>query len=71
MAPPVTDPREAAVRAAAAQLGLAITAAQLPGVLRYSALAAQMAEQVMGLTLQPADEPATVFVLVAPTAGRE
>ena len=66
MVAPGTDPRELAVRATAAQLGLVITAEQMPGVLRFSALAAQMAEQVMGLPLTPADEPATVFVPVAP-----
>lgn len=66
MAQPTPDAREAAVRATAAQLGLVITAAQMPGVLRFSALAAQMAEQVMGLPLGPADEPATVFVPVVP-----
>ncbi len=66
MAAPSDDLRAAAVRAAAAQLGLAITAKQMPGVLRYSGLAAMMAEQVMGLPLGPADEPATVFVPVVP-----
>ncbi len=70
MAQPPVDAREAAVRATAAQLGLAITAEQMPGVLRFSALAAQMAEQVMGLPLTPADEPATVFVPVVPQGDR-
>jgi hypothetical protein len=66
MAAPTSDAREAAVRATAAQLGLVITAEQMPGVLRYTGLAAMMAEQVMGLPLTPADEPATVFLPVVP-----
>jgi hypothetical protein len=63
------DTRETAVRATAAQLGLEITAEQLPAVVRYCGLAAMMAEQVMGLPLTPADEPATVFVPVVPQGG--
>jgi hypothetical protein len=43
MAAPTADAREAAVRATAAQLGLVITAEQMPGVLRYTGLAAMMA----------------------------
>ena len=66
MAAPSADGREAAVRATAALLGLVITAEQMPGVLRCAGLAAMMAEQVMGLPLTSADEPATVFMPVAP-----
>lgn len=64
------DPHEAAVRAAAQTLQLPIATAHLPGVLRFFALAAAMSEQVMGLPLTPADEPATVFRPVEP-AGPE
>lgn len=66
MAAPAADAPEAAVRAAAAQLGLHIPAECLPGVLRFHALAAQMAAQVMGLPLTPADESGSVFLPVPP-----
>jgi Protein of unknown function (DUF4089) len=52
------------VDAAAATLGLHITAEQKPGVLMYFNLAAQMAELVQGLPLGPADESGNVFVPV-------
>ena len=71
MATPAPDAPEAAVRAAAAQLGLHIPAESLPGVLRFHALAAQMAAQVMGLPLTPADESGSVFLPVAPLVQGE
>ena len=60
---------EAYVDAAAAALGLKITAEQRPGVVTYFQLAAGMADLVSGLPLTVADEPATVFVPVAPEGG--
>lgn len=59
----------AVVQANAALLGLTVTAEQRPGVLMYFALAAQMAEQVYGLPLTPADEAANVFRPVPPQGG--
>ena len=57
------------IDAAAATLGLKITAEQRPGVEMYFALAAQMAALLDGLPLTPADEPGTVFHPVAPEVG--
>ena len=57
---------EAYVDASAAALGLPLRADHRPGVLRYFALAAQMAELVHGLPLTTADEPAETFVPIAP-----
>lgn len=54
------------VDAAAATLGLKVTAEQKPGVLMYFNLAAQMAELVQGLPLGLADESGNVFVPVSP-----
>jgi hypothetical protein len=54
------------VDATAALLGLPLQPAHRPGVLQYFALAAGMAEQVMGLPLAVDDEPAEVFVPVGP-----
>jgi len=62
----MADPQEAYVKAAAQALGVPIAAEHLPGVLRFFALATLMSEQVMGLPLTPADEPANVFVPVVP-----
>jgi len=59
---------EAFVDASAAALGLPLAPEHLPGVLRYIALAAQMAELVHGLPLATADEPAETFVPVAAAA---
>ena len=59
---------EAFVDASAAALGLPLAPEHRPGVLRYFALAAQMAELVHGLPLATADEPAETFVPVAPRA---
>jgi hypothetical protein len=56
----------ACVDAAAAALDLPIAAAHRPGVLRYFALAADMAEQVMGLPLGAEDEAGSVFTPVGP-----
>jgi hypothetical protein len=55
---------EAYVEAAAATLGLQVTADQKPVVNLYFNLAAQMAELVQGLPLGPADESGNVFVPV-------
>ena len=57
---------EAYVDAAAALLALPIAAAHRPGVVRYFALAAAMAELVEALPLALDDEPAAVFVPVEP-----
>ncbi len=57
------------INAAAATLGLKITAAQRPGVLRYFSLAAEMAALVDGLALAPSDEPGQVFRPVSPDLG--
>ena len=62
------DALERHVDAAAALIGLPIAAEHRPGVVAYLGLAAAMAEQVMGLPLGPADEPAAVFVPVEPAA---
>ena len=57
------------IDAAAATLGLTITAEQRPGVTRYFALAADMAALVNGLPLTPADESGSVFQPVSPDRG--
>ena len=57
---------EAYIDAAAATLGLKITAEQRPGVLMYFALAAAMAEKLDGLPLTAADESGNVFTPVSP-----
>jgi hypothetical protein len=63
------DRPEAYLDAASAALGLKISAEQRPGVLMYLQLAAGMAEQVNGLPLDVADEPANVFLPIAPEVG--
>jgi hypothetical protein len=60
---------EAHVDATAAVLGLPLAPEHRPGVVRYFALAAQMAGQVMGLPLGIEDEPASVFLPVEPPPG--
>ena len=60
---------EALVAATAAALDLHIAAAHKPGVLAFVALAAGMADQVMGLPLGVEDEPGNVFTPVAPEGG--
>ncbi len=57
---------EAYVDAAAAALQLPLAPEHRPGVLHYLALAAAMADEVMGLPLGPHDEPAPAFVPVSP-----
>jgi hypothetical protein len=57
---------EAYVDAAAAALGVPLLPEHRPGVLRYFALAAELAELVMAAPLGPLDEPAPVFVPIAP-----
>jgi len=54
------------VDATAALLALPIADELRPGVVRFFGIAAAMAELVMGLPLDPADEPAAVFVPVEP-----
>jgi Protein of unknown function (DUF4089) len=54
------------VDAAAATLGLKISAEQRPGVLQFFALTAGMAELVNGLPLEVHDESGNVFVVVPP-----
>jgi hypothetical protein len=49
-----------------AALGIVLTPAQRPGVLRYLQLVHSMAPQVMGFPLSPADESGNRFVPVAP-----
>jgi hypothetical protein len=57
---------EAIVAANAAAIDLHIAAAHKPGVLAFFALAAEMADQVMGLPLGVEDEPGNVFTPVSP-----
>lgn len=57
---------EAYVDATAALLVLPLAAEHRPGVLRYFALAAEMAELVNGLPLDTHDEPAEAFAPIAP-----
>lgn len=54
------------VTATAAALGLHLAAEHKPGVLRYFALASEMADLVQGLPLKPDDESGSVFTPVAP-----
>lgn len=54
------------VDAAAATLGLKISAEQRPGVLLFFGLAASMAELVQGLPLEVHDESGNVFHPVPP-----
>ncbi len=57
---------EAYVDAAAAALGLSLRPDHRPGVLRYFALAAEMAALVEAVPLEPHAESAVVFVPVSP-----
>jgi Protein of unknown function (DUF4089) len=59
---------EACVDAAAAAVGLRLAPEHRPGVLRYFALAASMAELVAAHDLANEDEPAPVFTPVSPPA---
>jgi len=56
---------EAYVDAQCALLGLTLSAAQRPGVLRYMQLVEGMAPRVMDFCLTPADESGNTFVPVA------
>jgi hypothetical protein len=58
------------IDAAAATLGLKLTAEQRKGVTTYFALAAAMAEKLQGLPLSTTDESGNVFVPVAPGSDR-
>ena len=70
--PTLTPPQiEAWVDSQSALLGLALATAHRPGVLRYAALAAGMAERVMGLNLAIHDEAGSVFAPVCPPADGE
>ena len=60
---------EAFVDAQSAMLGLTISAAQRPGVVRYMQLVAGMAPRVMDFALTPADESGNTFVPVSPAAA--
>ncbi len=60
------DVLERYVDATAALLALPLAAEHRPGVLRYFALAASMAEAVMAVPLTLHDEPAFVFEPIAP-----
>lgn len=62
---------EALVDASAAAQGLDIAPEHRPGVLFYFGLAASFAEQIAGHTFSPADEPAIVFVPVAPERSED
>jgi hypothetical protein len=57
------------IDAAAATLGLKITAQQRPGVTLFFNLAANLASLLEGLPLTPADESGNVFVPVSPDLG--
>jgi hypothetical protein len=60
------DEIEAFVDAAAVAVGLTLDPAHRPGVQRYFALAAGMAEQVSREPLGSGDEPAYAFLPVGP-----
>ena len=61
---------EAYVDAAAAALDLNLRPDHRPGVLRYFALAAEMAALVEAVPLEPHAESAVVFVPVSPAEPR-
>ncbi len=60
------EPLEAYVDATAALLALPLQPEHRPGVLACFAMAAGLAELVMAQPLRSHDEPATVFVPIAP-----
>jgi hypothetical protein len=62
---------EAAVDAAAALFDLPLAPAHRPGVLRFYALAAEMAQVVLAIPLGRDDESGAVFRPVEPKAGDE
>ena len=57
---------EAYVDTAAAALGMSLRPDHRPGVLRYFALAAEMAALIEAVPLAPHAEPAVAFVPVSP-----
>lgn len=57
---------EAYATSSAEAIGLPLDPAHLPGVLRYLGLASHLADQVMGLPLGTADEPAERFEPIGP-----
>lgn len=57
---------EAFVDAAADAVGMTIAPAHRPGVLAYFALAEGLAQQVFGMPLVVADDPAEAFTPVSP-----
>jgi len=59
---------EVYVDAAASALQLPLLPEHRPGVLRYFALAAELAELVNEQTLSPHDDPAEAFVPISPPA---
>jgi len=59
---------EAYVDAAAAAIELPLSPQHRPGVLRYLALAAGMADLIAAHPLTVADEPAEAFVPISPSA---
>jgi hypothetical protein len=61
---------EAHVDAQCALLGLALTAEQRSGVVRYLQLVASLAPKVMDFALTPADESGNTFTPVAPSEAR-
>ena len=69
--PPSPQQLEAAVDAAAALLQLPLAAEHRPGVLRYFALAAEMAQLVLAVPLGRDDESGAVFRPVEPVSRSE
>lgn len=66
---PLSPPQiEAMVDASSALLDLPLDPSHRPGVLRYYALAAQMAQVVLAVPLGPADETGALFRPVEPGA---
>lgn len=68
---PTPSDLDAAVDASAALIGLPLDPAHRPGVLRYYALAAQMAQVVLAVPLSPHDESGEVFRPVEPEPTHE
>ena len=62
---------EAFIDAQSALIGLTISAAQRPGVVRCMQLVAGMAPRVMDFALTPADESGNTFVPVQVPAGEQ
>ena len=62
---------DAFIDAQSALIGLTISAAQRPGVVRCMQLVAGMAPRVMDFALTPADESGNTFVPVQVPAGEQ